>query len=523
MEKAATQGTAVEMRWRTLLLVGLSLSIGWGIRGNFGHEYGAAIPGAMAAMAAVLLSQREDWLQRIPYFAMFGAIGWAFGGSISYMVVIAYTHSGHAPSVLYGFACLFVIGFLWGAIGGAGTALPAFLSRERLAEFFVPLTALFLAWWADGVLEHRFIDANPAFHGRSPLDWYDTNWPAALLAILVVLARGAIRRRLDSAERLILSMAVGWWLGFLILTVGLGLRMTPPRSDNWAGSVGMTLGMLLYFQRYHLHGVTFASLVTGFVGGLGFASATLFKLIEMKSGLNTNWHSILEQTYGLLNGLGVAVAMELLRTRAPRVSDDPPVHRWTEAFAVSFVLLLLTYLNLQKEVNDWIGAKAIPETMYFLTTRGWFDLFYALTALAFLWLLREHLRRPLPLIPKTWLGKGQMLYLAFLWWMVVGNFLKAIVAFAPQRLVTEGTIYVNALLCTLIVLLWARDAHRLEGEPSTDYTPLLKRALAAGLAIMLLSVFVDWGIVRALYGDTFAGNAGLHIRFGPNATSNKKK
>ena len=31
--------------------------------------------------------------------------------SISYMQVIGYTHSGHAPSVLYGFACLFVIGF----------------------------------------------------------------------------------------------------------------------------------------------------------------------------------------------------------------------------------------------------------------------------------------------------------------------------------------------------------------------------------------------------------------------------
>src|SRR5258708_7023977 len=120
MEEASIERTVFGIRWRVLLLVGLSLSIGWGIRGNFGHEWGAAIPGALAAMAAVLLSQREDWRRRIAYFAMFGAIGWAFGGSLSYMIVIAYTHSGHSASVFYGFACLFVIGFLWGAVGGAG-------------------------------------------------------------------------------------------------------------------------------------------------------------------------------------------------------------------------------------------------------------------------------------------------------------------------------------------------------------------------------------------------------------------
>ena len=87
--------------WRFVLLRALSLSIGWGIRGNFGHEFGAMVPGALAAMAAVLLAGREDWWRRIHYFAMFGALGWSFGGSISYMQVIAYTHSGHSLSVLY--------------------------------------------------------------------------------------------------------------------------------------------------------------------------------------------------------------------------------------------------------------------------------------------------------------------------------------------------------------------------------------------------------------------------------------
>src|SRR4051794_12952043 len=108
------------MGWPYYALTALALSVGWGIRGNFGHEYGAMIPGALAAMAVVLLSGRDDWPRRVAYFAMFGALGWSFGGSISYMQVVGYTHSGHSPSVLYGFANLFVIGFLWAAFGGAG-------------------------------------------------------------------------------------------------------------------------------------------------------------------------------------------------------------------------------------------------------------------------------------------------------------------------------------------------------------------------------------------------------------------
>src|SRR5271156_452980 len=129
--------------WLTVATA-LSLWLGWGIRGNFGHEYGAMIPGALAAMAAVLFSGRHDWHRRIVYFAMFGALGWSFGGSISYMQVVGYTHSGHSPSVLYGFACLFVIGFLWAALGGAGTALPALVDRSFLEDLVVTTAVVFL-------------------------------------------------------------------------------------------------------------------------------------------------------------------------------------------------------------------------------------------------------------------------------------------------------------------------------------------------------------------------------------------
>src|SRR5215831_3624005 len=85
-------------RFSSMFLVMLSLSVGWGIRGNYGHEAGAMIPGALAAVAAALMSGREDWRSRVPYFAFFGALGWAFGGSIFYFNHPAYTETGQVAT-----------------------------------------------------------------------------------------------------------------------------------------------------------------------------------------------------------------------------------------------------------------------------------------------------------------------------------------------------------------------------------------------------------------------------------------
>ena len=105
---------------------------------------------------------------------------------------------------------------------------------------------------------------------------------------------------------------------------------------------------------------------------------------------------------------------------------------------------------------------------------------------------------------------------------MVFNFERAVVAFAPQRLVTEGVLYLVALASTLVVLLTAAP-----GELSSEVLPAavptgrragLRVAVAAGVLAAALSIVADWGIVRAIYGDRHAGHSALHIRFGPRAT-----
>ncbi len=206
----------------------------------------------------------------------------------------------------------------------------------------------------------------------------------------------AVRRRWCWGTSFILHMAVGWWVGFLLVVLmvdrlGIEFRMTPPRGDNWAGILGMTAGALVYLLRNGMRPVVHAMLVCGFFGAFGFATATFLKLVEVKyvpeglsylfgeSGWQTNWHSILEQTYGFFNGVGVAVAMAYLARRLPPTSDVPATRRWTEVAAVSFVLLAITYVNVIKDVSTWVNLKpsAIPAALYGVPSGVWFKLGYA--------------------------------------------------------------------------------------------------------------------------------------------------
>ncbi|MEP7272061.1 MAG: hypothetical protein ABI882_11195 [Acidobacteriota bacterium] len=508
-------------RSRIILLTALSLSIGWGIRGNFGHEIGAMIPGALAAIAAVVTIGRDDWMRRIGYFAFFGAIGWSFGGSMSYGQVLGYTHSGHSLSILYGFASLFLIGFLWGAVGGAGTALPAVLDRRRLTEFFLPLTVIFIAWWMQDFFEEWLVTVNSDYRQQSPLYWYDTDWLGVLVAIVVVTLLALIRRRFDDATSLILHLAVGWWAGFVILVLVFGLRMTPPRGDNWAGCLGMVAGMLIFFERRGLRSLTYAALVSGFVGGFGFAFANLIKLIGVATGWQTNWHSVMEQSYGAINGIGIALVLIQLARQEKPVTDENEVSAWTDVYAISFVLLGITYLNFRRNPIEWVKAEAVPQTILGISAGNWFALAYLALTVMFVAVILRHRKTALAFIPVSWRGKAQLFYLVLLWWVVVGNFERSVVAFAPARLITEGVIFLNAVICTAL-LLFDRGPEPISG-PAAVTTPAgswsMRRTIAAGFAGMVICVVLSWAVVRAIFGDQVAGAIKRQIRFGPEATA----
>jgi len=636
----------------TFLLCALSLSIGWGIRGNFGHEYGAMLPGALTAIAVCLLSGRADWRDRVAYFGLFGALGWAFGGSMSYMQVVGYTHSGHAPSQYYGFFCLFLLGALWGGLGGAGTAFPAVVDRDRLTAIFRPMLWIFAAWTLHTLAVNR-IEAWESSHAQtwsrheSPLYWLDADWLEAvtallaiclfdlwdrrfrgfgwllllvaagaalgclaqqfldlcrltpLLAKLIVVPQGDVAAVIREATTqgvdpqaavnalpinwpeflretpqhigwaigalfgagyyfrrwgafragasLFLYMILGWFACFILFPVllgfgGAGFRMTPPRGDQWAGILGLYIATLIWLHRNRLVPVVYASLIAAIVGGLGFSGAVLLKLLMVAPGNPTivsdpgviaawqhwqraNWHSVLEQSYGFINGIGIALAMGLLARRQGLVRPGYTPRPWTETAAIAGVLFGVTGLNLFKNIPTWVESyKTFPARMtaplfdsITLSAETWLALIFFAAFALFLLIARRHRRDPLACIPESSVGQGQLLYLALLWIMVVGNFERAMPAFSEGRLITEWVITINALLATWLVLTLPRGQVRVPELGTFRYEEPLARVYRWGLVAVLVATLGMTWTVRAVYGDAGAGHSGKNLRFGEEA------
>jgi hypothetical protein len=299
--------------------------------------------------------------------------------------------------------------------------------------------------------------------------------------------------------------------------------------------IGLVAGLLWFCRRYRLGGVAFATVATGFLGGIGFALGQAVKMSGIATGLRTNWHSVMEQTQGMLHGIALAIAMGLVLPRATAVKDDFPKRRWTEAYSVVFVLWLLTYLNFRRSPGNWLPLiQSLPERMYgiagaahFLPSRGflgWFEAAFLALLAALVWLLRLHLRHGLALAPATWLGRGQLLYLVFLWTTVFINFADVLPRFAPPRLVTEWVITINAAICTILMASATTPprGHAAPDGPDRTYAPWIRRTAAAGLAGALMISVAGWALKHALFGDSPVPNAAVQIRFGPNNTNDKR-
>ncbi len=129
--------------------------------------------------------------------------------------------------------------------------------------------------------------------------------------------------------------------------------------------------------------------------------------------------------------------------------------------------------------------------------------------------------REVAILPATRLGKGQLFYIVFLWWIVLGNLART-VPFQEQRLITEGVIHINACLCTLLALLLPSREHVAGTQPAPLLRPLVMTTAVTLTGLAILVVAGEYGLVRGIWGDSFAGHAGKHIRFGPDNTNEQK-
>jgi len=271
--------------WLVCVVAAMAGGMGWGIRGQYGHETGAMVAGVLVGLVFALMfcSRAPSWFAARGV-AMF-ALGISIGGSMTYGQTVGLTHDsalvGNTAALQWGLLGLFIKGGIWIGFAAAFLAMALSTTPYRPLEIALLLVVLlfvfFLGVW---LLNTPFDPANKSL----PAIYFSDDWfwePGADLK--------------PRPER---------WGGLLTALTGLYLYVAWIRGDRLA-------------RRLTLWGVL--------AGGIGFATgqcvqafhawnAELFRegwLANLEP--NINWWNMMETTFGAI--FGAILALGLWRNR----------------------------------------------------------------------------------------------------------------------------------------------------------------------------------------------------------------
>jgi hypothetical protein len=114
-----TRGPAA---WQAVLFPALAGAMGWGIRGQYGHETGAMIAGVLIGLTLLLLFGRGVPVETGARAAAFGAVALGIGGSMTYGQTIGLTQDravvGNWEAWRWGMLGLALKGAIWSGFAG---------------------------------------------------------------------------------------------------------------------------------------------------------------------------------------------------------------------------------------------------------------------------------------------------------------------------------------------------------------------------------------------------------------------
>ena len=250
----------------SLILTGMALGTAWAVRGQFGHEQGAAWAGSIGAISIIFLSGRADWRSKLFKATLAAAIGWGLGGIMSYGIVVGYGHGIDFINVYYGLLMLFVIGGLHGLLGGGLFGLTIADNDEKKINWLL----LFAGMVATGLTAYFFII----------MEWE--------------------------------------WL------------MTPPRSEVWAVCFGMAIFLIWYLIYTKNWSALRVAVFAGLGGGFGFAFGNFLQVLGRYSEIPFNFWNVMEYSIGFFGGMGMAYGAftsqwETNEQKSPRKSTFVPM------------------------------------------------------------------------------------------------------------------------------------------------------------------------------------------------------
>lgn len=268
-----------------VLTPAVAMWLGWGIRGQIGHETGAMIPGALAGLSLALEASEPEIRRRSGLLGATGAMGMSFGGTETYGQTIGLTQGKTRDETYWwGLLGLAIKGGAW--IGLAGTYLGmAAGDRDYSPLEILGLTGAMTALWHLGV--------------------------------------ETINRPHEPPDRL-----PRWYFS--------GEGNDPPRPEVWAGQWFALLGLLTYTM---LKGDRAAAITGayGILGGAaGFSGAQAIQAWMHKKGISRRdglWRyldawKIMETSYGFIAGAYLGAGMMIAESVVSPLAPRKPTPLW---------------------------------------------------------------------------------------------------------------------------------------------------------------------------------------------------
>ncbi len=163
--------------WMSMLLTAMAGGMGWGIRGQYGHETGAMIAGVLVSLVLVMLYCPNAHATRAARAAAWGAVAIGIGGSMTYGQTLGLTQNpaviGNPNALAWGLLGCAIKGSAWigfsGLFLGMGLGGLRYTPRELLALLLALVGVYFIGVW---LLNDPFDPANR----RLPSIYFSATW-----------------------------------------------------------------------------------------------------------------------------------------------------------------------------------------------------------------------------------------------------------------------------------------------------------------------------------------------------------
>ncbi|MGV8139901.1 MAG: hypothetical protein AB2L20_32345 [Mangrovibacterium sp.] len=279
--------------WINFLIVGMAFGTAWAIRGQFGHEQGAAWAGGIGALALVLVAGRKDWNAKALLISLASAVGWGAGGMISYGQIVGYGRSDDFLNASYGLLMLFIIGGLYGLTGGGLVGLSLSSTKKKKVE------------WVS----------------------------------------------------LITKMTAGGIITYYFLVEQLGLLMTPPRSEAWAVCLGAGVAMVWFMARHQYTSALRVALISALGAGFGFAFGNFLQILGNIMEIQFNMWNVMEYSIGFFGGVSMAYGVFSTQWPEESETAMTKPWEGRSAFFIVFVLIpLLVFQQSSALLNPLLGG-----------------------------------------------------------------------------------------------------------------------------------------------------------------------